>query len=61
MLYAPDTVLLERSGGKRLDPLTQGAVCLFLTPTADWSGFFGLRNVVVLLMGLKFTCDPFKN
>nr|XP_030142626.3 adenylate kinase 8 isoform X3 [Taeniopygia guttata] len=23
MLYAPDTVLIERSGGKRLDPLTQ--------------------------------------
>ncbi|XP_039576194.1 adenylate kinase 8 isoform X5 [Passer montanus] len=32
MLYAPDTVLIERSGGKRLDPLTQE---VFHT-TFDW-------------------------
>uniref|UniRef100_A0A8D2PGL9 Nucleoside-diphosphate kinase n=1 Tax=Zosterops lateralis melanops TaxID=1220523 RepID=A0A8D2PGL9_ZOSLA len=32
MLYAPDTVLIERSGGKRLDPVTQE---VFHT-TFDW-------------------------
>lgn len=26
MLYAADTMLIERNSGKRLDPLTEGAV-----------------------------------
>lgn len=26
VLYAPDTVLIERNSGKRLDPVTEGAV-----------------------------------
>lgn len=28
VLYAPDMVLIERNSGKRLDPVTEGAVCV---------------------------------
>lgn len=31
MLEAPDVVLIERSSGKRIDPVTGGNVCMIIT------------------------------
>lgn len=31
MLEAPDVVLIERSSGKRIDPVTGGNVCVIIT------------------------------
>lgn len=49
MLYAADTVLIERNSGKRLDPFTEGAVFVSSCSPLETGVLLGPRSIIIPL------------
>lgn len=49
VLYAADTVLIERNSGKRLDPFTEGAVFVSSCSSLETGVLLGPRSIIIPL------------
>lgn len=49
VLYAEDTVLIERNSGKRLDPFTEGAVFVSSCSPLETGVLLGPRSIIIPL------------
>lgn len=50
VLYAADTVLIERNSGKRLDPFTEGAVFVSSCSPLETGVLLGPRSIIILAL-----------